>query len=134
MAKRAATKKYSHNYTHSYRRETLRKELLLLDKQKTDPNNCAAADTPKKKSPAASTSFVYDMRRGRKQPPSSRHQQQKNGPSPSSLCYRLSSSDIGEGVWSAKLSAPKHGPVSCVKSFFDKSHLHVSNNSAGGGV
>ena len=86
--------------------------------------------------------FVYDIGRSRTTPFNPRlrrdryHAPRAEGKdaapasSPSSSFNRVTSSDIGAGIWTAKHAPPAFGPISCLRSFNDKSHLKVAGDCA----
>lgn len=171
--------------TEQYR-ETVRKEALRAEKTRDKKAETGLLSTmreeavqKKKQKRQAGHAFVYDIGRSRVTPfnpklardkyfvlnkdQDDEHGKHKKGASTTALAlsssYRLTSRDIGQGVWETdhkppqvksffnskdmfmnsrtsmrsacsfdaqSIYTPQYGPISCLKTFYDKSHLKVS--------
>ena len=130
--------------TEGYR-EVLKKEQMFAERDKArrhTPDNKAGNAKQQQTATTKPATFVYDICRSRTTPFNPRlrrdryHAPQAEGKdaapasSPSSPFYRVTSSDIGAGMWTAKHAPPAFGPISCLRSFYDKSHLKVAGDCA----
>lgn len=76
--------------------------------------------------------FLYDIGRSRTTPFDPKRRRDRyyqrsapatDGSKPRFSPYRLSSEEIGAGMWQVKSMPPRAAPASCRKAFMDKSHL-----------
>ncbi|KAM3576789.1 hypothetical protein VYU27_001381 [Nannochloropsis oceanica] len=126
--------------TEQYR-EVLRKELASLKnskchwRQQQQIHGHDDKGTTRDLANGASKTFLYDIGRSRTTPFDPKRRRDRyyqrsapatNGSKPRFSPYRLSSEEIGAGLWQVKSMPPRAAPGSCHKAFMDKSHLKTA--------
>lgn len=120
--------------TEAYR-ETLRQETKLHLKRGASgkgSSSSGSGGSTAKSAAEAPRSFLYDIGRGRTTAfnPKLRRDTyyalaQDQGRRIGS--HRLTSHDVGQGIWVMEHVPPQFGSLSCTKAFYDASHLHVAS-------